>query len=149
WDVRRAELCAIPCTQLSHGRLALAQSAAFATLLPQTAERNERAAPRITTPAGPGQRRLAQEDSRPYTKGEEGNMERRLRGIRVLWVSILGLLMSILVGSTSIAYANCFYNGKTYSPGARFGPSICMPNGSWQPPIQQPPAQPPLPQVQQ
>src|SRR5215471_18190117 len=76
-------------------------------------------------------------------------MERRPKVTRGLLTSILVLLFTIVVCSTSIAYANCFYSGKTYSAGARFGPSICMPNGSWQPPIHPPPAQPPPPQVQQ
>jgi len=52
----------------------------------------------------------------------------------------------IVVCSTSIAYANCSYYGRAYPPGARVGPSTCMPNGTWQPPIQppqRPPGQPP------
>jgi len=50
----------------------------------------------------------------------------------------------IFVCLTSIAHANCPYNGKVYPPGARVGPSACTPNGTWQPPIPQP-----QPQVQQ
>src|SRR5262249_37103219 len=45
------------------------------------------------------------------------------------------------------SYANCSYNGKAYPPGAKVGPSTCMPNGTWQPQIQQ--SQPHVQQPQQ
>ena len=77
-------------------------------------------------------------------------MERRPRVTRALLASIFVLVFTILVCSTATVYASCNHNGQVYPPGARVGPSLCMPNGSWQPPIQQPPGQqPPRPQVQQ
>src|SRR5712664_1435192 len=66
--------------------------------------------------------------------------------------NLLIVFSVIFVCSTATAYANCNYNGQSYPPGARLGPSTCMPNGSWQPPVQQPPRpQPPVqqPQAQQ
>src|SRR5712671_6228188 len=61
--------------------------------------------------------------------------------------NLLIVFSVIFVCSTATAYANCNHNGQSYPPGARLGPSTCMPNGSWQPPVQQPPR--PQPQVQQ
>ena len=66
------------------------------------------------------------------------------------------IVFSVIFGcSVFIAYAtDCSSNGRAYFLGARVGPSVCMPNGTWQPPVQQPhvqqhPGQQPQPQVQQ
>src|SRR5437870_1666431 len=65
--------------------------------------------------------------------------------------NLLVIFSVIFVCLTSIAHANCSSNGRAYPPGARLGPSVCMPNGTWQTLVQPPAQQPqrPQPQVQQ
>src|SRR5215831_6087438 len=53
----------------------------------------------------------------------------------------LFILVSLLVCSSSLVYADCSYLGRTYSTGTKLGQATCLQNGSWQGQLPEQPSQ--------
>src|SRR5215831_4116650 len=53
----------------------------------------------------------------------------------------LFILVSLLVCSSSLAYADCSYLGRTYSAGTKLGQATCSSNGAWQGQLPEQPSQ--------
>ncbi|GFE72133.1 hypothetical protein [Chroococcus sp. FPU101] len=43
------------------------------------------------------------------------------------------LALFLMIVTTSAAYADCIYDGKTYPTGTDLGGLICQPDGTWKP----------------
>jgi len=46
------------------------------------------------------------------------------------------LILSVIVCTSSMAYANCEFNNKSYPTGYKLGQATCLANGSWSSPPQ-------------
>jgi hypothetical protein len=44
------------------------------------------------------------------------------------------LIFSLLLvlGSVSVAHADCYYDGTSYPAGTRIGPLVCQADGTWE-----------------